>query len=174
MVHVSTLRGRRRGRRWTECREQVQASSNRDPTPVGDVVGTAVVKAFDQERGRSGIVDHEQAREAGFDPVSETITAGSRSGNYPGAAETRVTLTADRESGRLLGGTIVGTDRAAIRIDIVAMALEGDATVAELGQPGRRTAVLAGVGSGPDRARSVRLVGRVVLRDGGPRRIARP
>jgi len=103
-----------------------------DPTPVGDIAGTAVVKAFEQECGRAGIVDHEAAREAGFDPVSETVTAGSRSGYYPGAAETTVTLVADRESGRLLGGTIVGTDRAAIRIDIVAMALEQDATVGEL------------------------------------------
>jgi NADPH-dependent 2,4-dienoyl-CoA reductase/sulfur reductase-like enzyme len=103
-----------------------------DPTPVGDIAGTAVVKAFNQECGRTGIVDHEKARDADFDPVSETITAGSRSGYYPGAAETTVTLVADRGSGRLLGGTIVGTDRAAIRIDIVAMALEQDATVAEL------------------------------------------
>jgi len=103
-----------------------------DPTPVGDIAGTAVVKAFEQECGRTGIVDHEEAREAGFDPVSETITAGSRSGYYPGAAETTVTLVADRETGRLLGGTIVGTDRAAIRIDTVAMALEQDATVGEL------------------------------------------
>ncbi|WP_026190122.1 FAD-dependent oxidoreductase [Halomicrobium katesii] len=103
-----------------------------DPTPVGDIAGTAVVKAFEQECGRTGLVDHEAASDAGFDPVSETITAGSRSGYYPGGAETTVTLVADRDSGRLLGGTIVGTDRAAIRIDIVAMALEQDATVGEL------------------------------------------
>jgi NADPH-dependent 2,4-dienoyl-CoA reductase/sulfur reductase-like enzyme len=103
-----------------------------EPTEVGDIAGTAVVKAFDQECGRTGITDHEEAREAGFDPVSETITAGSRSGYYPGNAETTVTLVADRESGRLLGGSIVGRDRAAIRIDILAMALAHDATVEEL------------------------------------------
>jgi len=103
-----------------------------DPEPVGDIAGTAVLKAFEQECGRTGIVDEGRAREAGFDPVSETITSRSRSGYYPGAAETTVTLVADRESGRLLGGTIVGTDRAAIRIDILAMAIEQDATVADL------------------------------------------
>ncbi|SDN01844.1 NADPH-dependent 2,4-dienoyl-CoA reductase, sulfur reductase [Halogranum gelatinilyticum] len=103
-----------------------------DPTPVGDVAGTAVLKAFDLECGRTGVVDHEEAREAGFDPVSETITAGSRSGYYPGAAETTVTLTADRDSGKLLGGTIVGSDRAAIRIDTVATALAGELTVSEV------------------------------------------
>ncbi|WP_435334676.1 FAD-dependent oxidoreductase [Haloarchaeobius sp. TZWWS8] len=103
-----------------------------DPEPVGDVAGTAVVKAFDLECGRTGITDLDEARDAGFDPVSETITDSSRSGYYPGAAETTVTLVGDRESGNLLGGTIVGTDRAAIRIDILAMALERGASVADL------------------------------------------
>jgi NADPH-dependent 2,4-dienoyl-CoA reductase/sulfur reductase-like enzyme len=102
-----------------------------DPTPTGDIAGTAVVKAFEEECGRAGLLP-EAAAEAGFDPVSETITAGSRSGYYPGAAETTVTLVADRGSGRLLGGTIVGTDRAAVRIDTVATALEADMTVGEL------------------------------------------
>ncbi|GAB3686115.1 FAD-dependent oxidoreductase [Salinarchaeum chitinilyticum] len=101
-------------------------------TEVGGIAGTAMLKAFDLECGRSGIVDHDRARAAGFDPVSETITAGSRSGYYPGAEETVVTLVADRESGRLLGGTIAGEDRAAIRIDTIATALEADLTVGEV------------------------------------------
>jgi len=103
-----------------------------DPTKTGQIAGTAVVKAFDQECGRTGITDHERASEAGFDPVSETITTRSRSGYYPGAAETVVSLTADRETGRLLGGTIAGTDRAAVRVDTVATALEGNMTVDEV------------------------------------------
>ncbi|WP_276261427.1 FAD-dependent oxidoreductase [Haloglomus litoreum] len=102
------------------------------PMPVGGIAGTAVVKAFEQGCGRTGILDHERARDEGFEPVSETITAGSRSGYYPGGAETTVTLCADRESGRLLGGSLVGTDRAAIRIDTVATALEAGMTVGEL------------------------------------------
>ncbi|MFC7068624.1 FAD-dependent oxidoreductase [Halobaculum lipolyticum] len=102
------------------------------PTEVGRIAGTAVVKAFDQECGRAGIVDPERARREGFDPVAETVTAGSRSGYYPGNAETTVTLVADRDSGRLLGGSIVGTDRAAIRIDTVATALEAGLTVGEV------------------------------------------
>ncbi len=102
-----------------------------DPEPVGEIAGTAVLKAFELECGRTGIIDHERAREAGFDPVSETITAGSRSGYYPGNAETTVTLTADRESGRLLGGTIAGEDRAAVRINTLATALHEGTTVGE-------------------------------------------
>jgi NADPH-dependent 2,4-dienoyl-CoA reductase/sulfur reductase-like enzyme len=103
-----------------------------NPEPVGDIAGTAVVKAFELECGRTGIIDHGRARDAGFDPVSVSITAGSRSGYYPGNAETDVTLTADAESEKLLGGAIAGEDRAAIRIDTVATALEGEMTVGEV------------------------------------------
>jgi NADPH-dependent 2,4-dienoyl-CoA reductase/sulfur reductase-like enzyme len=91
-----------------------------------------VVKAFELECGRVGIIDHDDADSEGFDPVSVTIDAGSRSGYYPGGDETTVTLCADRDSGRVLGGSIVGRDRAAIRIDTLATALESDLTVAEL------------------------------------------
>ena len=105
-----------------------------DPTPIGDVAGTAVVKAFDQECGRVGFVDEDAASKAGFDPVSATITAGSRSGYYPGAAETDVTLVADRETGTLLGGSIVGPDRAAVRINTLSTALEAGLTVSEVEQ----------------------------------------
>jgi NADPH-dependent 2,4-dienoyl-CoA reductase/sulfur reductase-like enzyme len=103
-----------------------------DPTPVGEIAGTAAVKAFEVEFGRTGILDHERAREAGFEPVSETVTAGSRSGYYPGCEDTTVTLTADRETGRLLGGSIAGADRAAVRIDTVATALASGLTVSEV------------------------------------------
>jgi len=103
-----------------------------DPSPVGDIAGTAAVKAFDMEAARVGLLDDEAAREAGFDPVLETVTAGSRSGYYPGAAPTDVTLVADRDTGRLIGGSIVGPDRAAIRIDTLATALEADMTVPEV------------------------------------------
>jgi len=102
-----------------------------DRTPVGAVAGTAAVKAFELEAGRTGLLEDE-AREAGFDPMSTTITAGSRSGYYPGAEPTSVTLVADGGSGRLLGGSIVGKDRAAVRIDTVATALEAGMTIDEV------------------------------------------
>ncbi|CCQ37223.1 flavin-dependent pyridine nucleotide oxidoreductase (homolog to coenzyme A disulfide reductase) [Natronomonas moolapensis 8.8.11] len=77
------------------------------PTEGGAVAGTAAVKAFDVEAARTGVLDHGKAREAGFDPVTETIDANSRAGYYPEGGTVRVTLTADRESGRVLGGSLV-------------------------------------------------------------------
>ncbi|QLG48397.1 FAD-dependent oxidoreductase [Natrinema halophilum] len=101
------------------------------PTPIGDIAGTAIVKAFELGAARTGIVDEEQAREAGFDPVSVTISAQTRAHYYPDGAELTVTLLADRETGALLGGSVVGREGAK-RIDTVATALHASMNVTEL------------------------------------------
>ena len=86
------------------------------------IVGTAAVKVFGLEVARTGLTEA-QAREAGFDPVAVTIEHPSHAGYYPGATMLRVKLVADRPSGRLLGGQIVGREAAAKRIDVLAAAL---------------------------------------------------
>ena len=77
------------------------------PTEGGGIAGTAAVKAFDVEAARTGVLDHTEARDAGFDPITETIEAKSRAGYYPEGGTVRVTLTADGNSGRVLGGSLV-------------------------------------------------------------------
>uniref|UniRef100_UPI0025BE727B FAD-dependent oxidoreductase n=1 Tax=Halovivax sp. TaxID=1935978 RepID=UPI0025BE727B len=77
------------------------------PTDGGPVAGTAAVKAFDVEAARTGLVDPEEIRAAGFDPLVETITAKSRAGYYPEGGEVTITMSADRDSGRLLGASLV-------------------------------------------------------------------
>ncbi len=78
-----------------------------DTTVGGGVAGTAAVKAFEVEAARTGVLDHETAREAGFDPITETIEAKSRAGYYPEGGTVRVTLTVDGPTGRVLGGSLV-------------------------------------------------------------------
>jgi NADPH-dependent 2,4-dienoyl-CoA reductase/sulfur reductase-like enzyme len=101
------------------------------PTSVGDTAGTAIVKAFELGAARTGVLDEERAREAGFDPASVTISAPTRAHYYPGGGELGVTLVADRETGRLLGGSLVGPEGAK-RVDTVATALHAGMTVGEL------------------------------------------
>jgi NADPH-dependent 2,4-dienoyl-CoA reductase/sulfur reductase-like enzyme len=110
----------------------IGATVGGSPTQVGRVAETAMLKAFELGCGRTGMLDHDRAEEVGFDPITKTITAGSRSGYYPGAEETTVTLTADRKSGQLLGGSLVGADRAAVRINTLATALGAELSVDEL------------------------------------------
>jgi len=103
-----------------------------EPTETGPIVGTAVLKAFELEVARTGIIDHERAEEAGFEPVTKTIEVGSRAHYYPGGTEITISLTADRGSGRLLGATMVGREGVAQRINTVATALHNDMTVEEV------------------------------------------
>jgi NADPH-dependent 2,4-dienoyl-CoA reductase/sulfur reductase-like enzyme len=103
-----------------------------DETPVGEVAGTAVVKAFDLTAARTGLIDEERASDAGFDPVTVEITASSRAHYYPGAEEITITLLGDRNSRRVLGATMVGREGVAKRIDTVAVALHEGTTAEEL------------------------------------------
>ena len=101
------------------------------PQPVGEIAGTAIVKAFDLGAARTGVLDEERARDAGVEPVSGTIDTASRAHYYPGASELTVTLVADGPSGRVLGASLVGREGAK-RIDTVATALTAELTVGEL------------------------------------------
>lgn len=101
------------------------------PSPVGETAGTAIVKAFDLGAARAGLIDEERAREAGFGPVSVTVSTQSRAHYYPDGAELTVTLLADQDSERVLGGSIVGAEGAK-RIDTVATALHAEMSVSEL------------------------------------------
>jgi len=76
------------------------------PTEGGGVAGTAAIKAFEVEAARTGLLDA-AAREAGFDPLTGTVEAKSRAGYYPEGGTVTVTLTADRDTGRVLGGSLV-------------------------------------------------------------------
>jgi len=102
-----------------------------NPTQTGEMAGTAIVKAFDLGAARTGIVDEEAAADAGFDPVSVEIQAPSRAHYYPGPTPLTVTLLADRETERVLGGSIVGREGVK-RIDTIATALHAGLTVTEL------------------------------------------
>jgi NADPH-dependent 2,4-dienoyl-CoA reductase/sulfur reductase-like enzyme len=91
------------------------------------VVGTAVTKVCDLEIARTGL------RQADVpDALSVTIEASSRAGYFPGANPMTVKLVADRGTGRLLGGQIVGREGAAKRVDVLAVALWNEMTVDDI------------------------------------------
>ncbi len=91
-------------------------------------VGTAITKVFGLEVARTGLTE-ERARKEGFDPVSATITAGSRASYYPGTSQITVKLIADRSTGRLLGAQIIGGEGVLARINAIATLLAMRATV---------------------------------------------
>jgi NADPH-dependent 2,4-dienoyl-CoA reductase/sulfur reductase-like enzyme len=95
------------------------------------VLGSAVTKLCNTEIGRTGLTEAE-AIDAGFAVEVGRIEAMTRSGYFPGAEPVTVKLVADRDTGRLLGGQIVGGAGAAKRIDTVATAIWNEMAVGEL------------------------------------------
>lgn len=83
-----------------------------------------MVKARAVAVGRTGLTER-QAREMGYDAAAAMIKAFDRVETQPGAREMWVKLVAERGTGRLLGGQVVGYDLSGVsgRIDVIAAAL---------------------------------------------------
>ena len=92
------------------------------------VLGTAITKFNDLEIARTGL-SKKEAEDLGLAYRTTTIEARTRSGYYPGSGSIRVKLVVEEESGRLLGGQIVGMQGAGKRIDTIATALTAGMTV---------------------------------------------
>jgi len=95
------------------------------------VVGTAMVKVFDLEVARTGLQEKE-AQDLSLAYVSAKIEGQTRARYYPGTGEITVKILAEKGTGRLLGGQIVGKEGAAKRIDVLATALHCGLTVEEM------------------------------------------
>lgn len=95
----------------------------------GGTLGTQVVKVFDLVAARTGLRDDE-AREAGFDPLTVQVETWDHKVYYPGAHKLHLRVTGDRQTGRLLGAQIVGHRTAEVskRVDVFAAALFNEMT----------------------------------------------
>jgi NADPH-dependent 2,4-dienoyl-CoA reductase/sulfur reductase-like enzyme len=95
------------------------------------IVGTAVVRVFDLEVGRTGLTEREAAA-AGLSCMVTSLDSTDYAGYLPGARALTIKLVAEQGTGRLLGGQAVGYGGVAKRIDVLATALYADMTVDDL------------------------------------------
>jgi NADPH-dependent 2,4-dienoyl-CoA reductase/sulfur reductase-like enzyme len=96
------------------------------------VVGTSIVSVFGMGFATTGF-SAAAARAEGFTPVVARIEANSRPRYYQGV-KTMVELVADRTTRRLVGGSVIGEDGTAGRIDVIATALQTRMRVDEFEQ----------------------------------------
>jgi NADPH-dependent 2,4-dienoyl-CoA reductase/sulfur reductase-like enzyme len=96
------------------------------------IAGTSIVGIFGTAFAFTGL-SGEQARAAGFSPVAARIEAPVRAGYFQ-PTRTTVELIADRATRRLLGGSVIGQDGAAGRINVIAAALQARLRVDEFEQ----------------------------------------
>ncbi|MDZ7698177.1 MAG: FAD-dependent oxidoreductase [Deltaproteobacteria bacterium] len=102
-------------------------------TALEGVAGTSVFKVFDLEVARTGL-NAQESKDAGFDPVEVAIKTRSRAHAHPGSATIHCQMVADKTSGRLLGGQLVGIEGAVHRINALAVALHQHMTVEAFSQ----------------------------------------
>jgi NADPH-dependent 2,4-dienoyl-CoA reductase/sulfur reductase-like enzyme len=95
------------------------------------VLATALTKVCHLEVSRTGLTEVE-ARDAGFEPVTATVESTTEAGYLPDPPPIAVKLVAERGTGRLLGGQIVGGRGAGKRIDVVAVALHAGMRAADV------------------------------------------
>lgn len=94
------------------------------------VLGSAVVRCLSLTMSMTGFTE-KKAKQAGFQPVSVTVTKNDKVGYMPDVNNITLKLIADNTTGLLLGGQAVGCGDADKRINTLTGALLGRLTVAE-------------------------------------------
>jgi NADPH-dependent 2,4-dienoyl-CoA reductase/sulfur reductase-like enzyme len=95
------------------------------------VMGTAITKVFDLGIARTGLQEDE-ITSLGWDYATAKIDSHHRTGYYPDAGRITVKLLAQKHTGKVLGGQIIGDLDSAKRIDTIATALHADFAVDQL------------------------------------------
>ena len=95
--------------------------------------GAVAVRAFGVEAASVGLALH-QAEEAGLDAVAADVRHRSRTRAFPGSAPLDVRIVAERGTGRILGGQLVGAEGAALRANVLVPLVQSGAPVEALAE----------------------------------------
>ncbi len=95
--------------------------------------GAVAVRAFGVEVGAVGL-SLDQAEAAGFDAVAVDVRHKSRVGSFPQSHPIDVRLIAERGTGRILGGQLVGEEGAALRANVLVSLVQNKGTARELAE----------------------------------------
>lgn len=94
-------------------------------------INTAIAKVFDLTVAATG-VSEKALKQEGLPYIASIVHASSHAGYYPDALSLSVKITFEPESGRLLGGQVLGYDGVDKRIDMLAQTIKREGTVYDL------------------------------------------
>ncbi|MDX1439378.1 MAG: FAD-dependent oxidoreductase [Rubricoccaceae bacterium] len=97
------------------------------------VTPSIAVKAFGIEVAAAGLT-LDEAKKSGFDAEEVQINHWSRVSTMPGAERLHVAYVFEQGSGRILGGSLVGPEGAALRANVLVPWIRAEATVREIAQ----------------------------------------
>ncbi len=93
--------------------------------------GSAVLKVFNLTAASTGITE-KTAKRLGLNYEKSFTISASHAGYYPGAKEMFIKTIFDKETGKVLGAQIVGSEGVDKRCDVIAAAVNFNATVYDL------------------------------------------
>ena len=96
------------------------------------VLGTAAIKVFDLEMGRTGLSEGE-ARRMGIAYKTKMVSSQDHPAYYPDPQKIIIKLIYDGRTRRILGANTAGTHDAVMRADVFAVAIHAGMTTEELG-----------------------------------------
>ncbi len=94
-------------------------------------MGTSIVRVLTQMVGTTGL-NTRQARDAGLNTFSSMTRDFSHASYYPGAKMLVTKVIVEKENGRILGAQVIGEADVDKRIDVLATAIAGKMSVADL------------------------------------------
>lgn len=89
------------------------------------------VKVFDLEVVQVGI-STEEAKDSGYDIVTETVTGWNKVAIMPGSTKTTIHMIVDKRTRRLLGANVYGESGAVLRGNALAVAIQHRITIDEM------------------------------------------
>ncbi|NLL66575.1 MAG: CoA-disulfide reductase [Clostridiaceae bacterium] len=101
--------------------------------PLDNTLGTAMLRCMNLELAKTGITEKE-ANSAGISVKTVTVKTRSHARYYPDPQELTIKLCYDAESRVLLGGQLMGKKECALRVNVLACAIDREMTVDELGR----------------------------------------
>lgn len=97
------------------------------------VLGTQATKIFDIYTSGTGMSEG-KAKEFGFDIVISKTVKTDKASYYPGSMDTYIKLILEKNTGRILGANILGSETSAQRINVFVAAITAGYTVQQLNQ----------------------------------------
>lgn len=95
-------------------------------------LGSAAIKIFDMELGRTGLSE-EDAKRLGLAYTTEFVKAADHPGYYPNQTPIWIKLICEKGTNRILGAHAIGNKGVVLRIDVFAVAIHNKMTAEELG-----------------------------------------
>jgi NADPH-dependent 2,4-dienoyl-CoA reductase/sulfur reductase-like enzyme/rhodanese-related sulfurtransferase len=103
------------------------------PLTYAGALGSSVFKVFESAAASTGLTE-KAARAAGLDVGAAVVAKDHHAGYFPGARELVLKVVYEKPSGRILGAQGFGGEGVDKRVDVIATAIMGKLTLAELAE----------------------------------------